>query len=92
LNDSEGLALELRYLKTRSGKEIDFVLTDDKGNVSQFIECKLSDAALSYALKEAQTDHPAAQCIQLVHNLDHGSVDRGVYRMPASEWLNQLSV
>jgi uncharacterized protein len=91
LNDSEGTAHELHYLKTRSGKEIDFVLTDQKANVSHFIECKLSDTQVSYALNETLTTHPTAERVQLVHNLDHGRIVDGVQIVPASDWLSKLA-
>ncbi len=58
LNNCEDSALELHFIKTRSAKEIDFVLTDEKDNVSSFIECILSDVAPSYALRETLISHP----------------------------------
>jgi uncharacterized protein len=91
LNDSEGSALELHYIKTRSDKEIDFVVTDEKANVSTFIECKLSDSAPSYALKETLLTHPTAKHIQLVYNLPHGRTADGIDVLPASDWLAELS-
>jgi uncharacterized protein len=91
LNDSEGCFLELHYLKTRTGKEIDFVVTDEKASVSQFIECKLSDNAPSYALRETLQTHPLAQRIQLVYNLPHGRIIDGVDVVPASDWLGRLA-
>ncbi len=91
LNDSEGSSLELHYIQTRSAKEIDFVITDEKANVSIFIECKLSDATPSYALKETVLTHPTAKHIQLVYNLPHGRKVDGVEVIPAADWLMGLA-
>lgn len=91
LNDSEDTVLELHYLKTRTGKEIDFVLTDEKASASQFIECKLSASAPSYALRETLQTHPASARIQLVYNLRHGQIVEGVEVVPACDWLGRLA-
>jgi uncharacterized protein len=91
MNDSEGTTHELHYLRTRSGKEIDFVLTDNKANVSHFIECKLSEGSPSYALRETVKSHPEAQHAQLLFNLAYGRVIDGVHVVPASDWLLDLA-
>jgi uncharacterized protein len=91
LNDSEGSTTELHYLKTRTGKEIDFVITDQKAIVNQFIECKLSDSTPSYALRETLQTHPAAERIQLVYNLTHGRLVEGIEVVPVSDWLGRLA-
>ena len=44
MSDSDGTPIALHYLKATSGKEIDFVLANDKGEPTYFIEVKLSDA------------------------------------------------
>jgi hypothetical protein len=59
--------------------------------VNHFIECKLSDTTVSYALRETLTTHPDAQPLQLVNNLSHGRVIDAVSIVPASEWLNELA-
>ena len=90
LTDSQGELTELNYLRTTSGKEIDFVLSNDQGHATHFIEAKLSDVAPSYALKEVSQTHPVAKAIQIVLNAKRGRVVGRVEIVPASIWLGAL--
>jgi predicted AAA+ superfamily ATPase len=91
LNDSEGQSLELNYVRTTSGKEIDFVLTDANGDATHFIEAKLSDEKPSYALRQMSQDHPHAAAVQVVKNAKHAFDVQGVAVRPAAQWLRELA-
>jgi uncharacterized protein len=91
LQDSAGFTGELNYLRTSAGKEIDFVLTDNNGDATHFIEVKLSDTKPSFALKQMAGAHPNAVAIQLVKNLRHGFDRDGVQIRAAGLWLQELA-
>ena len=91
LTDSEGETTELNYLRTTSGKAIDFVLSNDQGQATHFIEAKLSDSAPSYALREMSRSQPQASVIQLVLNARHGREVNRIQILPAAQWLGSLS-
>lgn len=91
LNDSEGMALQLHYLRTTDNKEIDFVLADGTGEATHFIEVKLGDAKPSLALRQAAINHPQAQATQLVLRARHAFDTAGVGVRPAAQWLADLA-
>ena len=90
-SDSTGVEPGLHYLRTTSGKEIDFVLTNDQGDATHFIEAKLSDAKPSFALRQVAQTHPQAQAIQIVCHTRHAYDADGVHVRPAAQWLADLS-
>lgn len=89
--DSAGEDLSLNYLRTASGKEIDFVLTDATGEATHFIEVKWSAAKLSFSLRQMAQTHPKAQAIQLVREARHAFDRDGVGVRPAAQWLAELA-
>jgi predicted AAA+ superfamily ATPase len=91
LQDSVGFNGELNYLRTTAGKEIDFVLTNEVGDATHFIEVKLSDSKPSLALKQMAASHPNAKTIQVVKNARHGFDQAGVQIRPAASWLFELA-
>jgi predicted AAA+ superfamily ATPase len=91
MNDSAGEALELNYVRTTSGKEIDFVLTDAKGDATHFVEVKLSDTKPSFALRQVAQTHAQAQAVQVVKNARHAFDEQGVAVRPAAQWLHALA-
>jgi len=91
LGDSEGTPITLHYLKTTSGKEIDFVLANDKGEPTHFVEVKLGDAKPGYAMREMQRTHPLAKAVQLVMRTPHAFDSQGVEVRPAAKWLAELA-
>lgn len=90
LNDAKGEITELNYLRTTSGKEIDFVLTNDQGEATDFVEAKLLDAAPDYALNEVSQTHPEATAVQIVMKAKRGRAIGNVDVFPAAEWLASL--
>ena len=59
IEDTEGFKMDLRYMRDRDGREIDFVVLKD-GKALFAVECKLSDQSLSKAIKyfKERTDIP----------------------------------
>ena len=90
LQDTKGADISLHYIRTKDGKEVDFALAQ-KGELAQFIEVKLSDAAISRNLAYFKTRHTAAAAVQLVHNARHEHQDAGITISPAGSWLAQLA-
>lgn len=91
MQDGAGEQLELHYLRTTSDKEIDFVIANEKGDATHFIEVKLSDTKASYALRQMANLHPTAQSLQLVKNTRHAFDADGVGVRPAAQWLSELA-
>lgn len=89
--DSAGEEITLNYLRTTSGKEIDFVLTNEDGDATHFIEVKRRDSKPSLALRQMAASHPEAQALQLVRHARHGFDDAAVQVRPAAPWLGQLA-
>ena len=88
--DLAGEDTALHYLRTRDGKEIDFVLTKE-GKATHLIEVKLSDDSLSPALRLFAKKTPEAVACQLVQNLRREQQKDGVSILTAGKWLAGLS-
>jgi uncharacterized protein len=91
LNDSEGKQLELKFLRTTNNKEIDFVIANESGTATHFIEVKISDEKPTFALKQMAQLLPDAQAIQVVRNARSARLIDGVCVEPAASWLNTLT-
>lgn len=90
LQDSLGQNTILQFLKTKDGKEIDFVISkDDKAE--KFIEVKLSERQISRTLKYFSKRYPSVEPIQLVHNLPQEEEKESIKILKAGEWLSGLS-
>jgi uncharacterized protein len=90
LQDSAGQNLDLNYVRTSDGKEIDFVLTHEEGAATHFIEVKLSDTKTSNALRKMALIHPQAQAIQIVKNAKHAFDENGINIIHGWRWLFKL--
>jgi predicted AAA+ superfamily ATPase len=88
--DLLGEDMALNYLRTRDGKEIDFVLTRD-GKATHLIEVKLSSDSPSPALHLFAKKMPEAETCQLVQNLRREQQQDGVAILMAAKWLSDLS-
>lgn len=89
--DSAGEEVALNYLRTTSGKEIDFVLTNAAGDATHFVEVKWSDSKPSFSLRQMAQTHPGAQAVQLVRHARHAYDRDGVGMRPAAQWLADLA-
>lgn len=84
---------ELRYIRTKLRKEIDFLVVKD-GKPWLLVEVKLSERKLSPALKDFQIALGANHALQVVINLPYEEVDCFSFRnptvAPARTFLSQL--
>jgi len=89
-SDAKGRDLELRYFRDATGREVDFVVVEDR-KPATFIECKWGDEAVHPALHYARERFPGAQFWQLTAE---GSKDfrtaEGIRVCPAVEFLRRL--
>ena len=82
LEDVEGHPMELKYLRDREGREVDFVVLQN--NVPLFaVECKTAETALSPAIKyfQERTDIPEFYQVHLGER-DFGSATKGGRSLP----------
>jgi uncharacterized protein len=90
LQDTAGANVELNYIKTKEGKEIDFLLSK-KGQPTHLIEVKASDNSPSSSLTALAKKLPEASALQLVQNLRHDQQKGAIAIVSAGKWLTQLS-
>jgi len=92
LEDVEGESMELGYLRTKEGNELDFVRSCGD-RILEGIEVKLSDSEVSSAFKYFSNKVKGQEPIkftQLVLNLKKGKDISGISVVPAAEWLATL--
>jgi predicted AAA+ superfamily ATPase len=90
LQDITGEDIELNYIKTKEGKEIDFSLSQ-KGKATHLVEVKVSDDSPSASLNQFAKKLPAAKAVQLVQNLRREQQKDNIAIVSAGKWLAQLS-
>jgi hypothetical protein len=89
--DIEGMELGLHYIRTKDGREIDFLVTRDK-RPRQLIEVKWTDASLSPNLSRFLSDESLAR-VQVVGELAQSKSYPGGERIEAAqEFLANLSL
>lgn len=62
--DVEGRDLELRYFRDTDGREVDFVITENRRPV-RMIECKRSDGPVDRSLRYLKTRFPDSEAWQV---------------------------
>lgn len=88
--DRAGRDLELRFFRDSDGREVDFVVTEDRRPV-QFVECKWNDAEVSKGLRYLKNRFPSAQAWQISAIGSKDDVNsEGVRRCPAIAFLRNL--
>ena len=90
IEDYKGKPTALRMLRTKEHKEVDFVLVVD-GEPVQMLEIKLSDASMSPSLKYFYGKYQIP-AVQLVKNLKHERLDKGIEVRRAYDYLSQLEL
>jgi len=65
--DTQGLDVELRYFRTRDGREVDFVVTEDR-EPRLAVECKLSDTNPGRGLRYLRDKFPDCDAWQVSTN------------------------
>ncbi len=89
--DSKGRELVLHYYRDKSGREVDFVVSE-RTEVLACIEVKTSDAAPSNSLRYLAKRTGAKHAIQLVQNLDR-EVDYGQIKIRRlADWLAKIAL
>ncbi len=93
--DALGKQVDLHYLRTKDGAEVDFCLSDSSPStptLTHLIECKLSDAKPHPALVRFAMQFADAEAVQVVREL-RAEQDRGRVKVrDAAGWLNKLDV
>jgi predicted AAA+ superfamily ATPase len=88
--DTQGQDLDLYYLRTKDGSEVDFVLAT-KDAPTHLLECKLTDGSAHRALTQQAQRFPDAQAIQLVKDC-YQEQTRGLIEIRrAADWLARLA-
>ena len=91
INDTTAKGVHLHYLRTKDGKEIDFALLDDSGDM-HMIEVKLSDESLSRSFSFFREKFfQNAQCTQAIMNLRREQYVDGIQIRNAAGFLAELS-
>lgn len=90
LQDSQGQATGLHYVRTKDGAEVDFALSNDQ-TLTHLIECKLSDRKPHRALLRFGQQFPEAEAVQIVRNARQEEYIAPALITPAGEWLNRLA-
>ena len=88
--ETEGDEHTLHYVQTTSGKEIDFVIADEAGELTHAIEVKWADAKPSFGLRELAAQRPHTKAVQLVYLRTQPYGADGVEVHPAATWLAGL--
>ena len=80
--DTEGYRMDLRYLRDREGREVDFVVLQDTHPLFA-VECKLSDSPLSKHIRyfKERTNIPEFYQVH-AGTKDFGSADKGGRSLP----------
>ena len=90
LQDSLGREVELHYVRTKDGAEVDFVISDGR-EVTHLIECKATDNKPHPALKRFAEQHPEATPLQIVGDLRQPQTRDGIDIVDAGSWLAGLA-
>ncbi|MEW6550453.1 MAG: DUF4143 domain-containing protein, partial [Spirochaetota bacterium] len=89
-SDSKGRELELRYFRDVQGREVDFVVVEDRRPV-RFIECKWEDEGVHPALRYSRHRFPEADCWQITAaGTKDFRTSEGIRVCPALKFLRQL--
>ncbi|HEX5338645.1 MAG TPA: ATP-binding protein [Gallionella sp.] len=90
LQDAEGKAAGLHYIRTKDGAEVDFALSRDN-KLTQLVECKSGDSKLHRGLLRFAGELPQAEACQLVRDLRQEEFRNGIAITDAAHWLNGLA-
>jgi predicted AAA+ superfamily ATPase len=90
LQDSAGREVDLHYIRTKDGAEVDFAFSE-AGKLTQLIECKLGDNKPHRALARFAEVFPDADAVQIVYNLRQEEFRSGITITDAASWLARLA-
>ncbi len=90
MEDSEGRAMELRFYRDTTGREVDFVILED-GRPIQFIECKTSQGRRHRGLAYLKGKYPEIQAIQIDTQTTTDTISRdGIRLVNVTKFLGEL--
>lgn len=88
--DTQGRDLELRYFRDTDGREVDFVVTEDR-RPAILVECKWSDVRIDKSLRYLKARFPEAEAWQVAATGEKDFVDPdGIRVSPAVRFLSGL--
>lgn len=90
IEDSKGQRCELRTLRTKDGREVDFVMVVDE-TPELIVEVKLSDATLSSGLQYFHKKY-SLKAVQVVKNLSTERLINGIPLRRATSFLQELEL
>ncbi|MGA0808258.1 MAG: ATP-binding protein [Burkholderiaceae bacterium] len=90
LQDAQGKAVQLQYVRDKEGREIDFVVTENDEPIL-FAEAKLSAVAVPNLLASVAERFPNSKAQLVVRHLRHKEQRGRVSVELAAEWLSSLS-
>ncbi|RIL11182.1 MAG: hypothetical protein DCC75_02835 [Proteobacteria bacterium] len=88
LEDATGVGYELRYIRDKEKREVDFVITKD-GKVDELIEAKVSEDAPGTSIRYYQRLLKPRRAVQIVRDLKAARFVAGVEVVPAIEELSR---
>ncbi len=89
LHDVKGKEIELTYLRTKEGREVDFALVEGE-RATVLVEAKTSEADPAPSLLYFKERVPGVKAVQLVWKLRREAHRRGVDIVRAADWLSRL--
>lgn len=91
LEDSEGRDVELRYFRDTDGREVDFVIMENRKPV-YFVECKFSDREVSPSLNYLSMKYPKVPCFQIsLRGTKDYQTPEGIRVCPSHVFLSSLT-
>lgn len=87
-NDYEGENFDLKYLRTKEGKEVDFCLTNNN-QIVEIIEAKTNDSSLSQNLKYFCLKYNL-KGVQIIKELKREKTIEGIDIIKAHSYLKNL--
>ncbi|HPN32621.1 MAG TPA: ATP-binding protein [bacterium] len=88
LNDYKAIPAELKYIRTKDGREVDFCITE-YNKPTTMIECKYSDDTISSNLFHFEKKY-GIPAIQLVYQLRAERFEKNVSILKADKYLTDL--
>lgn len=88
--DSAGREVDLHYIRTKDGAEVDFALSD-AGKLTHLVECKSGDNKPHRALARFAEQFADAAAVQIVYDLRQDEFRNGIAITDAARWLAQLA-
>jgi predicted AAA+ superfamily ATPase len=89
-HDVQGKEAGLHYIRTKDGAEVDFALSE-KHQLTQLVECKLSDEKPHRALQRFALEKVPVQAVQVVRNARHSYTLGEIQIAVAAEYLSGLA-